>query len=50
MDEVLLNELIDILTVDPGIPNPFGIHHDAWPLAAAIQAPSGIDTHAARAR
>lgn len=50
MDEVLINQLIDILAVDPGIPNPLGIHHHARTLAAAVQAPSAIDAHPTWAR
>ena len=44
---MLLNDLIDVLTVDIAVPNALGIDHADRPLVAAIQAAGLVDAHPA---
>jgi hypothetical protein len=46
-NEVIVQDLLQILLVDIGVPGSFGIDDRYRPFGAAIQTPGGIDAHPA---
>jgi len=45
VDQVFLNDLVDVLSIDPRVPHTLGIDDNTGSFTAAVQAAGGIDSH-----
>ena len=46
VDEMFIDDFIEIILVDIGVPDPFRIHDDSRPQFTTTETPGDIDTHA----